>query len=65
MIQEAETGGSLSSRLAWPTWFQDSQSYSKKPYLEKQKTKNTFKKLFLRFSALKKEEKKAHGLVML
>jgi hypothetical protein len=36
---EAEAGGFLSSRPAWSTEFQDSQGYTEKPYLQKQKTK--------------------------
>jgi hypothetical protein len=35
--REAEAGGSLSSRPAWSTEFQDSQGYTEKPCLEKQK----------------------------
>jgi hypothetical protein len=37
---EAEAGGSLSSRPAWSTEFQDSQSYTEKPYLEKKNIEN-------------------------
>jgi hypothetical protein len=35
--QEAEAGGSLSSRPAWSTEYHDSQSYSEKSCLEKPK----------------------------
>jgi hypothetical protein len=39
--QEAGTGESLSSRAAWSTReFQDSQGYTKKPYLEKRTNKS-------------------------
>jgi hypothetical protein len=39
--REAEAGGFLSSRPAWSTSkFQDSQGYTEKPCLEKQKTQN-------------------------
>jgi hypothetical protein len=38
--REAEAGRFLSSRPAWSTKFQDSQSYTEKPCLEKQKTNN-------------------------
>jgi hypothetical protein len=38
--REAETGGFLSLRLAWTTEFQDSQGYTEKHCLEKQKQKN-------------------------
>jgi hypothetical protein len=37
---EAEAGGFLRSRPAWSTEFQDSQGYTEKPCLEKQKNKN-------------------------
>jgi hypothetical protein len=35
---ETEAGGFLSSRPAWSTEFQDSQGYTEKPCLEKNKT---------------------------
>jgi hypothetical protein len=38
--REAEAGRFLSSRPAWSIEFQDSQGYTEKPCLEKQKTKN-------------------------
>jgi hypothetical protein len=38
--REAEADGFLSSRPAWSTEFQDSQGYTEKPCLEKQKPKN-------------------------
>jgi hypothetical protein len=38
---EAEAGGFLSSR---PAWFQDTQGYTEKPYLEKPKPKQNKKK---------------------
>jgi hypothetical protein len=45
ITQEAEAGGFLSSRPAWSTQFQDSQGYTEKPCLERQKTnKQTNKK---------------------
>jgi hypothetical protein len=37
---EAEAGGFLSLRPAWPTEFQDSQGYTEKPCLGKTKKKN-------------------------
>ena len=37
--QEAEAGRFLSSRPAWSTEFQDSQSYTEKPCLKKKKKK--------------------------
>jgi hypothetical protein len=40
--REAEAGGFLNSRPAWSTeWYQDSQSYTEKPCLKKQKTTTT------------------------
>jgi hypothetical protein len=36
---EAKAGGILSSRPAWSIEFQDSQGYTEKPCLKKQKTK--------------------------
>jgi hypothetical protein len=42
--REAEAGGFLSSRPAWSTKFQDSQSYTEKPCLKKQTNKQTNKK---------------------
>ena len=38
---KAEAGGSLSSRPAWSTEFQDSQDYIEKPCLEKKKIQKT------------------------
>jgi hypothetical protein len=44
-IQEAEAGGFLSSRPAWlQSEFQDSQGYTEKPCLQKQKQNNNNKK---------------------
>ena len=40
--QEAEAGGSLSSR---PVWVQDSQGYKKKPCLKKQKKNKCLNRL--------------------
>jgi hypothetical protein len=41
---EAEAGRFLSSKPAWSTEFQDSQGYTEKPCLEKQKKKKKKKK---------------------
>jgi hypothetical protein len=45
--REAEAGGFLSSRPACSTEFQDSQSYTEKACLEKQKTKQNKKKILI------------------
>jgi hypothetical protein len=42
--EEAEAGGSLSSRPAWSTDFQGSQGYTEKPCLRKKKKKKERKK---------------------
>jgi hypothetical protein len=42
--QEAEAGRFLSSRPAWSTEFQDSQSYTEKPCLKKKKKKKKKKR---------------------
>jgi hypothetical protein len=41
--QEAEAGGSLSLRPALQSMFQDNQSYTEKPCLKKQASKQTIK----------------------